>query len=165
MNLEKTKKVLFLMDVREGLESILKEETNIQPENMLTIKCFGPVISNPFGDIMRSIIIAIYQEQVEEIFVVGTREEGNSAISIKDQSNAKIQTLNYLFQNSMPEFSGETINEWLNGKQNTGDNIKNCVNMICHHPLVPAKVKVRGLIIHNQHGKSAITEISANKTA
>lgn len=165
MNLEKTKKVLFLMDVREGLESILKEETNIQPENMLTIKCFGPVISNPFGDIMRSIIIAIYQEQVEEIFVVGTREEGNSAISIKDQSNVKIQTLNYLFQNSMPEFSGETINEWLNGKQNTGDNIKNCVNMICHHPLVPAKVKVRGLIIHNQHGKSAITEISANKTA
>ncbi|WP_312097311.1 carbonic anhydrase [Niallia sp.] len=165
MNLEKTKKVLFLMDVRESLESILKEETNIQRENMLTIKCFGPVISNPFGDIMRSIIIAIYQEQVEEIFVVGTGEEGYNAISIDRQSDVKTQTLDYLFQNSMPEFSGETINEWLNGKQNTGDNIKNCVNMICHHPLVPANVKVRGLMINNQHGKSSIVEITANKTA
>lgn len=113
MILDKTKKVLFLMDVRDGLESIIKEETNIQPENMLTIKCFGPVISNPFGDIMRSIIIAVFQEKVEEIFVVGTSSEADRFISIDGQFKSRIQTLDYLFQNSMPEFTGETINEWL----------------------------------------------------
>ncbi|MBZ9537015.1 hypothetical protein KGR20_22925 [Cytobacillus oceanisediminis] len=117
MILDKTKKVLFLMDVGDGLESIIKEETNIQPENMLTIKCFGPVISNPFGDIMRSIIIAVFQENVEEIFVVGTSNEVNRFISLEGQFKSRIQTLDYLLQNSMPEFTGETINEWLNGKR------------------------------------------------
>ncbi|PAD89491.1 carbonic anhydrase [Niallia circulans] len=165
MILDKTKKVLFLMDVGYGLESIIKEETNIQPENMLTIKCFGPVISNPFGDIMRSIIIAVFQENVEEIFVVGTSNEVNRFISLEGQFKSRIQTLDYLLQNSMPEFTGETINEWLNGKQNTGDNIKNCVKMICHHPLVPPTVKVRGLLINHQDGKSSVVEINTNKTA
>lgn len=153
------------MDVGEEVESIIKEETKILPENMLTIKCFGPVISNPFGDIMRSIIIAIFQEKVEEIFVVGTSGEADRFISIEGKFKSKIQTLDYLFQNSMPEFTGETINEWLNGKQNTGDNIKNCVKMICHHPLVPSTVKVRGFMIDNQDGKSSIVEINTNKTA
>ncbi|MFH3639850.1 hypothetical protein WAH83_23750, partial [Acinetobacter baumannii] len=64
----KNKKVLLLTDMEHGIESIIQQVTNIQQENMLTIHSYDSVIVHPYGDIMRSIIIAIYQENVEEIF-------------------------------------------------------------------------------------------------
>lgn len=168
MNVDKNQKVLFLIDMDNGLESILQEVTNIQPENMLTIQCYGPVISNPYGDIMRSVIIAIYQENVEEIFVVGTHDKGTSSLNILTQLDSmkdKIQTLDYLFKNNRPEFSGDTVNEWLNGKENDYDNIEKCVNIIHHHPLMPSHVKVRGLIVNTKDGKPSIVEVSTIETA
>ncbi|RBW67552.1 carbonic anhydrase [Bacillus taeanensis] len=168
MNLDKIQKALFLTDIENGLETILQEVTNIHPENMLTIQSYGSVISHPYGDIMRSVIIAIYQENVEEIFVVGTKVKGNASANVLTQLDSmkdKIQTLDYLFQNSRPEFSSVTVNEWLNGKENASDNIEKNVNIIRNHPLVPSHVKVRGLIVNNNDGKSSIVEVPTNKTA
>lgn len=164
MNVEQ--KTLFLMDIDNGLEPILQEVMNIQPENMLTIQCYGPVISHPYGDIMRAVIIAIYQENVEEIFVVGTKNKGTASVNLLTQLDSmkeKIQTLDYLFQNNRPEFSSDTVIEWLNGKEN--DHIEKCVNLIHHHPLVPSNVKVRGLIVDKKDGKPSIVEVPTIKTA
>jgi carbonic anhydrase len=68
----------------------------------------------------------------------------------------KIQTLDYLFQNCKPEFSGGTIDDWLNGKENGSDNIEKSVDIIRHHPLVPSNVKVQGLMVNNKDGKFSI---------
>jgi len=162
MNLDKNKKSLFLMDIENGLEPILEEVTNIRAENMLTIQSYGTVISHPYGDIMRSVLIAIYEENIEEIFIVGTKDKRTSTINVLTQLETmkdKIQTLNYLFQNSRPEFSGGTVDEWLNGKENEGDNIEKIVDTIRHHPLVPSYVKVRGLIVNKNDGKPSIVEV------
>ncbi len=168
MNLDKPKKVLFLTDMENGLEPILQEVTNIQTENMLTIQNYGIDISHPYGDIMRSVIIAIYQENVKEIFVVGTKDKRTAAVNVLTQLESmkdKIQTLDYLFQNCMPEFSGGTVEEWLNGNENIIDSIEKSVDVIRHHPLVPSYVKVCGLIVNNKDGKSSILEVPTNKTA
>lgn len=166
MNVDTNQKVLFLMDMDNGLESILQEVTNIRPENMLTIQCHGPVISHPYGDIMRAIIIAIYQENVEEIFVVDTKNKWTASVNLLTQLDSmkeKIQTLDYLFQNNRPEFSSDTVIDWLIGKEN--DHIENCINIIHHHPLVPSNVKVRGLIVNKKDGIPSIVEIPTFKTA
>ena len=63
----KHKKVLLLTEMEQGIEPIIQQVTNIQQENMLTIHSYDSVIVHPFGDIMRSIIIAIYEENVEEL--------------------------------------------------------------------------------------------------
>lgn len=163
MNLDK--KALFLTDIENGLEPILQEVTNIRPENMLTIQSYGPVISHPYGDIMRSVIIAIYQENVEEIFVVGTKDKRTPTVNVQTQLESmkdKIQTLDYLFQNCKPEFSGGTIDDWLNGKENGSDNIEKSVDIIRHHPLVPSNVKVQGLMVNNKDGKFSIVEVPTN---
>ena len=86
------KKTLFITDMKSGLEPILQEETNVQPENMLMIQSYGPIISHPFGEIMRSIILAIYQENVEEIFVVGTTVKRN--VLDDAQSQLKFTSVN-----------------------------------------------------------------------
>ncbi|MBT2756848.1 carbonic anhydrase [Mesobacillus foraminis] len=167
MNLDQNKKVLFLTDIENGLEPILQEVTNIRPDNMLTIQNYDSDISYPYGDIMRSVIIAIYQENVEEILVVGTKDKRTSTVNVLTQLELrkdKIKTLDYLFQNSMPEFSGGTVDEWLNGKEDISENIEKSVNTIRHHPLVPSYVKVRGLIVNNKGEKFSILEVPPNKT-
>lgn len=166
MNLDENQKALFLTDVENGLESILQEMTNIRVENMLTIQSYDSVISHPYGDIMRSVIIAIYQENVKEIFVVGTKDKRTATVNVQTQLDSikdKIQTLDYLFQNCMPEFSGCTVEGWLNGKETGSDNIVKSVDSIRHHPLVPSHVKVSGLIINKNDGKLSILEVPTDK--
>jgi carbonic anhydrase len=171
MDLDKNKKALFLIDIEPGLEPFLQQVTNIQLENMLTIQSYGPVISHPYGDVMRSIIIAVYQENVEEIYVVGTKDKGTVSVDIQSllysdskEMKDKIQTLDYLFQNCMPEFSGGKVKEWLEGKKNITESIEKSVDTIRNHPLVPSHVKVRGLIVNNKDGKFSNVEFPTNKT-
>ncbi|TCS84007.1 hypothetical protein [Tepidibacillus fermentans] len=106
---------------------------------------------------MRDIIIAVYQENVEEIFVVGTKDGQKNTVDIQDLLNKiyekdglkeKIQTLDYLFKNSMPEFPGGNLSEWLEGSKTLTEGIQNSVNIIRDHPLMPSHVKVHGLFVN-----------------
>ncbi|AKI90664.1 carbonic anhydrase [Bacillus subtilis] len=165
MNVNQNKKVLFLTDIENGLEPILQEATNTSAENMLTIQSYGASISHPYGEIMKSVIFAIYQEDVEEIFVVGTKDKKTSAgngLTQLETMKDKIQTLDYLFQNCKPEFLGGTVDEWLN--ENNSDTIEKSVDMIRRHPLVPSYVKVKGLFVHHNDGKPSIVEVPDVKT-
>lgn len=164
MYLNKNKKVLFLTDIEHGNESFLQQETNIPLENMLIIQSYGTVISHPYGDIMRSIIIAIYKENVEEIYVVGTEEKGGFSNDIKDLLDSKgepkkdkLQIVDYLFQNCMPEFVDYSLNEWLNEKENPVESVQKSADIIRHHPLVPSHVKVYGLMVNNHKSRDMLT--------
>lgn len=163
MNINKNKKVLVITDVEQELVPILQKTTNIQPENMLTIESYGCIISHPYGDIMRSVIMAIYEENVEDIFVVGTKDKSHRSIKLPTQlEKDKIKTLDYLFKNSTPELQGGTLDAWLNGSGNVSENIKKSVEVIRHHALVPLHVNVQGLMIDNNGGVFSIVDPSTS---
>lgn len=67
---------------------------------MLTIHSYDSVIVHPYGDIMRSIIIAIYQENVKEIFVVGIEDKETSSVNLQTQRDFIKDNieLDYLFK-------------------------------------------------------------------
>lgn len=161
----KNKKVLLLTDIEHGIEPIIQQVTNIQQENMLTIHSYDSVIVHPYGDIMRSIIIAIYQENVEEIFVVGIEDKETSPVNLRTQHDFIKDNieLDYLFENCMPEFSSGSLDEWLSGKENVSENIEKSIDMICHHPLVPSDVKVYGFKIDRTRGKETVVKIPTKK--
>ncbi|GAE29371.1 carbonic anhydrase [Halalkalibacter hemicellulosilyticus] len=171
MNMDKNnKKTLFLIDIDPEWETILQKVVNNQPENMLTLQSYGPEISHPYGDIMRSIIIAVYQENVEEIFVVGSKDKGTESIDIEsllysenNDMKDKVERLDYLFQNCRPEFSGGKVIEWLEGKKNTIESIEKSVDTIRNHPFIPSYVKVRGLIMNNKSETSSVIDVSTRK--
>ncbi|OBW56306.1 carbonic anhydrase [Bacillus cereus] len=163
----KNKKVLLLTDIEHGIEPTIQQVTNIQQENMLTIHSYDSVIVHPYGDIMRSIIIAIYQENVKEIFVVGIEDKKTSSVNLQTQRDFikdKIE-LDYLFKNCMPEFASGSLNQWLSGKKNVSENIEKSIDMIRHHPLVPSNVKVRGFRIDRTGEKEVVVKIPTNKVA
>ncbi|WP_263704230.1 carbonic anhydrase [Bacillus thuringiensis] len=161
----KNKKVLVLTDIEHGIEPIVQQVTNIQQENMLTIHSYDSVIVHPYGDIMRSIIIAIYEENVEEIFVVGIEDKETDVVNLQIQRDSikNNKELDYLFENCMPEFSSGSLEEWLSGKENVNENIEKSIDMIRHHPLVPSNVKVHGFKIDRTGGKETVVEVSASK--
>ncbi|HDR3656840.1 TPA: carbonic anhydrase [Bacillus cereus] len=163
----KNKKVLLLTDIEHGIEPTIQQVTNIQQENMLTIRSYDSVIVHPYGDIMRSIIIAIYQENVKEIFVVGIEDKKTSSVNLQTQRDFikdKIE-LDYLFKNCMPEFASGSLNQWLSGQKNVSENIEKSIDMIRHHPLVPSNVKVRGFRIDRTGEKEVVVKIPTNKVA
>ncbi|WP_117155740.1 carbonic anhydrase [Paraliobacillus quinghaiensis] len=161
MHLDKNQKVLFLTNIESGLEHILQEVSDIRPENMLTIQNYGPVTLNSYGDIMRSVIIAIHQENVKEIFVVAEDKRDASENSLSNLNSIKdqIRKSDDDVQNSMAEFLDGTVDDWLTGKENVSENIKNCVDIISNHSLVPSNVKVQGLIVNNENGKFSVADI------
>ncbi len=159
MDLNKNnKKALFLTDIDLGLEPFFQKETNIELKDMLNIQIYGPLISNPYGDIMRSIIIAIYQENIEEIFVVGIEDKENVSIDLKSlldpegkQIRGKLETMDYLFKNCMPEFMDGSLKEWIENKnEKVAESVQKSIEMIRQHPLIPSYVKVKGLIVNKK---------------
>ncbi|WP_270607923.1 MULTISPECIES: carbonic anhydrase [Bacillus] len=161
----KNKKVLLLTDIEHGIEPIIQQETNIQQENMLNIHSYDSVIVHPYGDIMRSIIIAIYEENVEEIFVVGIEDKATDVVNLQIQRDSikNNREIDYLFKNCMPEFSSGSLNAWLSGQENVGENIEKSIDMIRNHPLVPSDIKVHGFMIDRTGEKEMVAKISTNK--
>ncbi|HDX9654937.1 carbonic anhydrase [Bacillus wiedmannii] len=161
----KNKKVLLLTDIEHGIEPTIQQVTNIQQENMLTIHSYDSVIVHPYGDIMRSIIIAIYEENVEEIFVVGIEDKETSSVNLQTQNDFIKDNieLDYLFKNCMPEFSSGSLNAWLSGQENVSENIEKSIDMIRNHPLVPSDIKVHGFMIDRTGEKEMVVKIATNK--
>ncbi|WP_026679397.1 hypothetical protein [Fictibacillus gelatini] len=166
MKLDKNKKVLFLIGMNQNLEQRLQQATNFDPNNVLILSSYGPEISHPYSDVMRDIIIAVYQEKVEEIFVVGTTENVEDRVDkqkllnkIYDSERVKenIQTIESLFQNYMPEFPNGSVNDWLAGSETVAEGIQKSVNIIRQHPLIPSHVKVHGLFMNSE--KEQVVEV------
>jgi carbonic anhydrase len=149
MNIDENKKVLIVVGMEQNPERVMEKLQGYQAKNIFILPCYGSAIS-PFGDLMRSIILAVYQEKVEEIFVSVSTEDHKNDILKKIYENKnlqeKMQTLDYLFKNCMPEFPAGSIKDWLEGS----DSMQTIVNVIRNHPLMPADVKVTELLIESK---------------
>ncbi|MBG9577736.1 carbonic anhydrase, partial [Bacillus thuringiensis] len=65
------KKLLIVTCMDTRLLTLLPQALGLQNGDAKVIKNAGAVISHPFGSMMRSIILGIYELQVEEICVIG----------------------------------------------------------------------------------------------
>ena len=108
---------------------------------------------HPFGSIIRSIIVAIYEFDTEEVLVIGHKNCGMSNINGKETINKiinrgvtkeTIETLNN---------SGIDIKKWLHGFDSVEESVKESVELIKKHPLIPRDIKVHGLIMDSESGK------------
>ncbi|MFC4801318.1 carbonic anhydrase [Neobacillus sp. GCM10023253] len=147
MNMNEKKKVLFVVGMEQSPESIMEKMSSLEPNNILVLQSYGPSIA-PFSDLMRDIILAVYRENVEEIFVaVPTANRKNARETLKKIYNNKelqdkIQTLDYLFKNCKPEHPKGSIKEWLEGNETSANSTQNSADVIRNHPLMPSNIKV-----------------------
>ena len=162
MYFDENKKALFVTGMDQELQPLLQQLTNMHPENVLTLQIYGPEIAEPYGDFMRDIILTVYQENVEGIFVVGTTDDERIAINMHDlqrkiyeqgEMKEKIKTIDFLFTQCRPEFRGVTFNKWLEGSKTVVEAIQKSVKLLRDHPLIPSNIRVCGLLVDKKNGE------------
>ena len=152
--------VLSCMDTR--LSDLLLRAMNLQNGDAKFIKNAGAVVSHPFGSIMRSILVAVYELGADEICVVGHHDCGMNSINPDDTIRKMIQHGISQETFAILEHAGIDLKTWLQRVESIPDSVRESVRMIRHHPLVPRSVRVHGLVIDPATGK---LDVSANGDA
>ena len=117
------------------------------------MKTAGAVVNHPFGSVMRSIIVAVYELNARVICVVGHHDCGMAGLSCAKivekarQRGISEDTLRTL------KNSGIALEQWLVGFERVEDGVKRSVEVIRNHPLLPADVGVHGMLISPETGK------------
>lgn len=141
--------IISCMDTR--LVELLPKAMNFRNGDVKIIKSAGAVVSNPFGGIMRSILVAVYALQADEVYVVGHYDCGMSSVdsdvllsNMKERgvSEDKIKMMDYI---------GVDLKDWLHGFGDIPTSVKRSVDVIRNHPLM-IDIPVHGLIIDPNTG-------------
>jgi carbonic anhydrase len=143
--------IITCMDTR--LLELLPKAMNINQGEAKIIKVAGAVVSHPFGSVMRSILVAVYELGATEIAVVGHHGCGMTALS-GDALLAKAVkrgvaegTIDLL------RSAGVELDRWLVGFESEEAAVRQTVTTIKKHPLLPKDVAVHGLVIDPTTGK------------
>lgn len=148
--------VLTCMDTR--LSELLPRAMNLQQGDAKIIKNAGAVLSHSYGSIMRSIIVALYELQAEEIAVVG--HYGCGMTGLEPEPLLEKAYKNGLTEEKVAEIeaSGNNVRQWLKGFENVEDSVRQSVNIIRRHPFLPAGTPVHGLVISPETGALTIVD-------
>jgi carbonic anhydrase len=143
--------VITCMDTR--LVELLPRAMNLRNGEAKLIKNAGAVVSHPFGSVMRSLLVAVYELGAAEVAVVGHYGCGMTKLSCdgvlqkavaRGVSPELLQTLRH---------SGIDLKGWLRGFDTPEDGVRQSVDVIRHHPLLPKDIPVHGMMIHPETGR------------
>jgi carbonic anhydrase len=143
--------VVSCMDTR--LIELLPAAMGLKNGDAKMIKNAGGIITHPFGSVMRSLLIAVYQLKVETIAVVGhydcgmQRMESKAIIEKMLERGIKRKEINLL------NYCGINLESWLKGFENSEEAVQATMGMIIDHPLMPEDIKVYGFLIDPNTGR------------
>lgn len=148
-----SKKIAILSCMDARLTELLPAALNFKDGEVKMIRNAGAVVTHPFGSVMRSLLIAVYELGVEDIMVVGHRDCGMQGMKapdfIRKMTDRNIKPENIDFIRSC----GIDIDKWLTGFARVEESVLKTVDLIKNHPLIPADVRVRGFIIDPETGQ------------
>ena len=132
--------IVTCMDTR--LIELLPAALGIKNGDAKIIKNAGGVITHPFGSVVRSLLIAIYELGVEENLLENMRKRGIS--------NNAIESLRYC---------GIDYDRWLEGFDDGCVSVAKSVELLKKHPLIPKDVRIYGFMMDSISGKlSSVSE-------
>lgn len=137
--------VLTCMDTR--LTELLPKAMGIVNGDAKIVKNAGAMLTGPDDDTMRGILVGYYALSATEIFVVAHEKCGMTGVD-----TGKIA--DHMRQHGVSEEAVETFGvvDWLKGFRDVEENVRNTVDILTNHPLLPNGVVVHGLVIHPETG-------------
>lgn len=142
--------ILSCMDTR--LTELLPAALGIRNGDAKLIKNAGGVILHPFGSVMRSLLVAVYELGVQDVMVVAHTHCGAchmNGAQMEEQMRRRGISDETL---SLVKHCGVDLEHWLEGFHDTEESVRKTVDSITHHPLMPRDVAVRGFIIDSTTG-------------
>ncbi len=143
--------VISCMDTR--LTELLPAALGLKNGDAKFIKNAGGIISHPYGSVIRSLLIGIYELQIQEILVIGHTDCG--AMHIDSHKILKKMQIQGIAKKDieMLKSCGINFESWLGGFADLEHSIKASVNLIRNHPLIPDGIMVHGLVIDSVTGE------------
>ena len=150
--------IVSCMDTR--LTELLPASLGIKNGDVKIIKNAGAIISHPFGSVIRSLMVAIYELGVVEVMIIGHTDCGakhmNSSEMIEKMKERGIPQERI----DMIRYCGINFESWLRGFETSEASVHETVEQIRNHPLVPSDITVRGFVIDSVTGELTPVEQS-----
>lgn len=147
------KKTLILSCMDTRLTELLPAALGLKNGDVKLIKNAGGIVTHPFGSVMRSIVVAVYNLEVDEILVIGHSDCGMQSLDSQDIVNKMKQRNIEQEKIDLLNYCGVNFDTWLKGFDSVEQAVSLTVDNILKHPLMPDDVKVYGLMINPTTGK------------
>lgn len=142
--------ILTCMDTR--LVELLPAALGLKNGDVKIIKNAGGMVINPFGSVIRSLLIAIVELGVEEIMVIGHTDCGVSGINADSMIRHLLERGISRDHIDMMRYCGIDFEAWLRGFDCVESSVAETVDLLRHHPLMPADVTIKGYVIDTETG-------------
>lgn len=141
------KKIIVITCMDTRLVELLPKAMNFKNGDVKVIKNAGGIISQPFGSVMRSVLVALYELNADEVIVVGHHECGMASLNADHMIQEMINRGVSEEVMSTLENSGIKLTKWLRGFDNVTAAVEHTVDVIKKHPLLPPNIPVHGMVI------------------
>lgn len=143
--------ILTCMDTR--LTELLPAALGIKNGDVKLIKNAGGVISDPFGSEVRSLLVAIYELGVEMIMIIGHTDCGVGNLDSKTLlEHIKEKGVSQEMLDQMTS-CGMDFEKWLNGFDDVESAVRETVDLLRNHPLIPEDIPIGGFVIDSRTGE------------
>ena len=142
--------IVSCMDTR--LTELLPASLGIKNGDVKIIKNAGAIISHPFGSVIRSLMVAIYELGVNEVMVLG--QTACAATHMNSEMIEKMKERGIPQERiDMIRYCGINFESWLCGFDTSEASVHETVEQIRNHPLIPSDILVRGFVIDSVTGE------------
>lgn len=146
--------ILTCMDTR--LVELLPAALGLKNGDVKIIKNAGGVVTSLFGSVIRSLLVAIIELGVEEIMVIGHTDCGvqhiDSDMMIHHMKERGISQESI----DLMKYCGINFEEWLAGFDTVEQSVKDTVDTIRNHPLIPTDIRIGGYVINTVTGELTV---------
>lgn len=146
--------ILTCMDTR--LVELLPAALGLKNGDVKIIKNAGGVVTSPFGSVIRSLLVAIIELGVEEIMVIGHTDCGvqhiDSDMMLHHMKERGISQESI----DLMKYCGINFEEWLAGFDTVEQSVKDTVDTIRNHPLIPTDIRIGGYVINTVTGELTV---------
>ena len=136
------------MDTR--LVELLPAALGLKNGDVKMIKNAGGVVTSPFGSVIRSLLVAIIELGVTDIMVIGHTDCGvqhiDSEMMIHHMKERGITQESI----DLMKYCGIDFEKWLSGFDTVEDSVRETVDTIRNHPLIPNDINIFGYVIDTQ---------------
>ncbi|MFC4403121.1 beta-class carbonic anhydrase [Gracilibacillus xinjiangensis] len=140
--------IFTCMDTR--LVELLPKALNLKNGDVKMVKNAGAILNDPYDSTMKSILVAIYALQADEVFVIAHHRCGmnhfdtDGFIDLMKERGINQKEIDSLDVDA---------HKWLVGFEDPAKSVEKSVQVIENHPLLPEGVPVHGLVIDPATGK------------
>ncbi|WP_096199032.1 hypothetical protein [Bacillus sp. FJAT-45350] len=135
----------------------------LDKKDVVILQSYHHGVLHPFGNTVRSILLAAYKEQISDFYFVDYIVDKNEHTSYSDirawlqQEGVKDETFELLHYLDHP--SKHYLEKWLSAR-NPKVEIQTNLEMLNKHPLLPHKLTFHGLLFSNDHEDFKVERIS-----